>query len=52
MEKVPYIVVIGDKEAESGNVSVKRRGEENSIIMSEDEFVLQVLREVKELKIF
>jgi len=52
MEKVPYIVVIGDKEAESGNVSVKRRGEENSNIMSEDEFVLQVLREVKELKIF
>ena len=52
MEKVPYIVVIGDKEAESGNVSVKRRGEENSNIMSEDEFVLQVLREVKELKLF
>ena len=39
MEKVPYIIVIGDKEAESGNVSVKRRGEENSNIMSEDEFV-------------
>lgn len=52
MEKVPYIVVIGDKEAESGNVNVKRRGEENSNIMSEDEFVLQVLREVKELKLF
>lgn len=52
MEKVPYIVVVGDKEAESGNVSVKRRGKENSNIMSEDEFVLQVLREVKELKLF
>ncbi len=52
MEKVPYIIVIGDKEAESGNVSVKRRGEENSNIMSEDEFVSLVLKEVKELKIF
>lgn len=52
MEKVPYMVVIGDKEAESGNVSVRRRGEENSSIMTEDEFVQQVLREVKELKIF
>ena len=40
MEKVPYIVVIGDKEAESGNVSVKRRGEENSNSMSEDEIDL------------
>ena len=52
MEKVPYIIVIGDKEAERGNVSVKRRGEENSNIMSEDEFVSLVLKEVKELKIF
>ncbi len=52
MEKVPYIVVIGDKEAESGNVSVKRRGEESSNIMSEEQFETQVLQEVKELKIF
>lgn len=52
MEKVPYIIVIGDKEAESGNVSVRRRGEENSSIMSENDFVNQVVKEVKELKIF
>ena len=52
MEKVPYIVVIGDKEAESGNVSVRRRGEENSTTMSADEFMNQALQEVKELKIF
>ncbi|HRF36122.1 MAG TPA: His/Gly/Thr/Pro-type tRNA ligase C-terminal domain-containing protein, partial [Clostridia bacterium] len=52
MEKVPYIVVIGDKEAESGNVSVRRRGEESSNIMSEEQFETQVLQEVKELKIF
>ena len=52
MEKVPYIVVIGDKEAESGNVSVRRRGEENSSLMSENDFINQVLKEVKELKIF
>lgn len=52
MEKVPYIIVIGDKEAESGNVSVRRRGEENSNIMPEEQFISQVLQEVKELKIF
>ncbi len=52
MEKVPYIIVIGDKEAESGNVSVRRRGEENSSIMSDNDFVNQVVKEVKELKIF
>ncbi len=52
MEKVPYIIVIGDKEAESGNVSVRRRGEENSTTMSADDFINQALQEVKELKIF
>ena len=38
MEKVPYVAVLGDKEAESGQVSVRKRGEEKSTVMSKEEF--------------
>ena len=52
MEKVPYMLIIGDKEAEAGLVSVRRRGEGDLGTMSADEFKSMVEREVKELVIF
>jgi threonyl-tRNA synthetase len=45
LEKVPYIVVVGDKEAEAGQVSVRKRGEEKSVIMSKDEFIALVQKD-------
>ena len=39
LEKVPYIVVVGDKEAAEGKVSVRKRGEEKSVVMTKEEFV-------------
>lgn len=45
MEKVPYIVVVGDKEAEEGTVSVRRRGSEESVVMKKEDFIAQVKRE-------
>ncbi len=45
MEKVPYIVVVGDKEAEEGTVSVRRRGLEESVVMKKEDFIAQVKRE-------
>ncbi len=42
LEKVPYIVVLGDKEAAEGMVSVRRRGSEESVVMSKEEFIAKV----------
>lgn len=46
LEKVPYILVIGDKEAEQGVVSVRHRSEGDLGTMSVDEFVAKCLTEV------
>ena len=45
LEKVPYMLVIGDKEVESGEVAVRnRRGEQ--VVMSFDAFAAQLKEEV------
>ena len=52
LEKVPYIVVAGDKEAESGQVSVRKRGEEKSVVMSKEEFIALVQKQNEEKTVF
>lgn len=48
MEKVPYILVVGDKEAEDGTVNVNKRGvEEKSTVKTED-FIATVLNDIAE----
>ena len=44
MEKIPLIVVIGDKEEESGDLAVRRNGKITSI--NKDEFIEMVEKEV------
>jgi threonyl-tRNA synthetase len=39
LKKVPFMFIIGDKEAEAGNISVRRQGEGDMGSMSVDEFV-------------
>lgn len=46
MQKVPYILVVGDKEVESGSVAVRKRGSKGTQTVSIDEFVGQVGREI------
>ncbi|MBR5134476.1 MAG: threonine--tRNA ligase [Clostridia bacterium] len=47
MQKVPYMLIIGDKEAESGTVSVRKRGENGDLgSMSVEEFLQKALVEV------
>ncbi len=41
-QKVPYIVVVGDKEVESGSVSIRKRGQQNSIVSSLAKFTSEV----------
>ena len=46
MEKVPYMLVVGDKEAEAGLVAVRRRDKGDTGAVSVDEFVQTVLGDI------
>lgn len=48
MKKVPYILVVGDKEAETGTVAVRKHGENDSQVMTFDEFFAMVQKEIQE----
>ncbi len=48
MQKVPYMLVVGDREAESGTVSVRSRKDGNMGVLPLDEFVQKACREVDE----
>ncbi len=39
MEKVPYLLVVGDREKESNTVSVRQRGKIDLGVMSIEEFL-------------
>lgn len=52
LEKVPYIVVVGDKEAAEGKVSVRKRGEEKSTVMTKEEFTALVLNDIAQKTAF
>ena len=44
-EKVPYILVIGNKEMESGRLAVRKRGEEGMKDMGKDELTAAILKD-------
>ncbi|MCI8344271.1 MAG: threonine--tRNA ligase [Clostridia bacterium] len=52
MEKVPYKLVVGDKEVEEGTVSVRRRGEGDIGAMTKEAFLSMLQEEDKTKKIF
>ena len=45
MQKVPYMLVIGDREAAEGTVSVRTRKGENLGVMNQDELIAHLLQE-------
>ena len=45
LQKLPYIAVVGDKEAQSGTVSVRARGGKNLGVMPIEEFIARVVCE-------
>ena len=47
MQKTPYMLVIGDREAESGAVAVRTRGGEDLGAMPLDEFIERITGEIK-----
>lgn len=52
MEKVPYKLIVGDKEMESETVSIRRRGEGDIGSMQKDAFITLVKEENDTKKIF
>ena len=47
MQKLPYMLVVGDKEAEAGTVSVRTRGGVDLGAMPVDEFIAKIKEEIK-----
>jgi threonyl-tRNA synthetase len=46
MQKIPYMLVLGDKEAETGTVAVRSRTEGDLGVMSLEDFVVRLTGEV------
>jgi threonyl-tRNA synthetase len=46
MQKVPYMLVVGDKEAEAKGVAVRKRGGENLGLKGLEEFKATLLAEI------
>ena len=47
MEKIPYMLVLGDKEAEAGQVAVRDRKTGETAVMTLDEFIEKLGEEVR-----
>lgn len=48
VEKVPYMLVVGDKEAENGGVAVRSRSKGDLGVMTLDDFAAQLKTEIEE----
>lgn len=46
MKKIPYMLVVGDKEMETGEVAVRARKEEKGGVMSVDAFIKEIRQEI------
>jgi len=46
-QKIPYILVVGDKEAEAGTVAVRTRSEGDKGAIPVDDFIAEILDEIK-----
>ncbi|MFY0543671.1 threonine--tRNA ligase [Brevibacillus sp. H7] len=50
MAKIPYMLVIGEKEMQDGTLSVRKRGVGDEGTLSVDEFIAKITAEVEEVK--
>lgn len=48
--KAPVMLVVGDKEMESGELTIRRRGQADQEMMKKEEFIAQLVEMVKERK--
>lgn len=52
LERVPYMLILGKKEVEEKVLSIRRRGNKENDVMSLEEFVIKLLKEIEEKEIF
>ncbi len=50
-QKMPFMLVVGDKEQEGGVLTIRRRGSEEQLALSKEAFLEMVLDEVKTKKL-
>jgi threonyl-tRNA synthetase len=48
MQKIPYMVVLGEKERESNKLAVRKRRSKETVTLSIDEFIDKINLEVGE----
>jgi threonyl-tRNA synthetase len=48
LQKVPFLLVVGDKEAEAGRVNVRTRGKEKTEDMPATEFVARISKLIRD----
>jgi threonyl-tRNA synthetase len=46
VQKIPYCLIVGDREAQAGNVAVRKKGKGNIGVVSAEEFVRQAREEM------
>ncbi len=51
-ERVPYMLVVGDKEKSSNILNIRIRGQKDTININVEEFIIKVQKEIKEKVIF
>jgi threonyl-tRNA synthetase len=51
MEKIPYILVVGDKEEKAKTVAVRARGEKPKFGIKIEDFVKKLRKEIEERKL-
>lgn len=49
-EKIPYVMVVGDKELEDGVFTIRKRGGDDTEIYSPDDFYSLILKEISDKK--
>ena len=52
LERVPYMLILGKKEAEEKVLSIRRRGNKENDVMDLERFVTKLLKEIEEKEIF
>ena len=52
LERVPYMLILGKKEAEEKVLSIRRRGNKENEVMDLDGFVTKLLKEIEAKEIF
>lgn len=48
LQRIPYLLVVGDREMEQGEISVRRQGGEDLGSMKIDDFITMVISQIEE----